>query len=113
MGDKDALSVYSVINVFTLFAQGLFSTLELVPMWSGVDHDVEMFASGIVTEDEGDWDSKETAAQNGGSAAGGAGGSSSGGVGECGRPRLVILTLKYSLSCPLCHHLPRILTLKP
>ena len=53
--------------------QGLFSTLELVPMWSGVDHDVEMFASGIVAEDEGDWDSKEAAA-----ASEGAGGSSGG-----------------------------------
>ncbi len=37
--------------------QGMFSTLELVPMWSGVDHDVEIFASGIVSEDSGDWGS--------------------------------------------------------
>ena len=55
-------------------AEGMFSTLELVPMWSGVDHDVEVFASGIVAEDEGDWGGKE----GGAAEAGGSGGS-----GEC------------------------------
>ena len=29
--------------------------LELLPMWSGVDPDVELFASGFVKDDEGDW----------------------------------------------------------
>lgn len=35
--------------------QGFFASLELLPLWSGVDPDVELFASGIVKDDEGDW----------------------------------------------------------
>lgn len=31
------------------------ASLELLPMWSGVDPDMELFASGVVREDEGDW----------------------------------------------------------
>ena len=90
IGNADAsrAGIFSPHYYMFTFLQGLFSTLELVPMWSGVDHDVEMFASGIVTEDEGDWDAKEAAATaNGGSAAGGAGGSSSGGEGAKWRCR--------------------------
>lgn len=33
----------------------MMSTLELLPMFSGVDPDVELYASGLVTEDAGDW----------------------------------------------------------
>lgn len=31
------------------------TTLELLPMWSGVDPDVEVFISGVVKDDDGDW----------------------------------------------------------
>ncbi len=30
--------------------QGFMASLELVPMWTGVDHDVEVFGSGVVRE---------------------------------------------------------------
>jgi DNA (cytosine-5)-methyltransferase 1 len=76
------------------------TTLELLPMWSGVDPDEEVFVSGVVKDDDGDWGvggqglgqedtpapapAKETEA--GGSSAGGssAGGSGSGGSGSGG-----------------------------
>ena len=67
----DAMFMF-VFHKFPFPPQGMFSTLELVPMWSGVDHDVEIFASGIVAEDEGDWGTKD------GAAAGGSGGVASG-----------------------------------
>ena len=38
-----------------LRAQGMLATLELLPMWSGVDPDVEMFASGDVAEEDDEW----------------------------------------------------------
>jgi DNA (cytosine-5)-methyltransferase 1 len=31
------------------------TTLELLPMWSGVDPDAEVFISGVVKDDDGDW----------------------------------------------------------
>ena len=34
---------------------GMCTTLELIPMWAGVDPDVELFASGVVAEDSGDF----------------------------------------------------------
>ena len=34
---------------------GMCATLELIPMWAGVDPDVELFASGVVAEDLGDF----------------------------------------------------------
>ncbi len=36
-------------------AQGFLSTLELVPMFNGLDHDVDIFGSGVVVEDMGDF----------------------------------------------------------
>ena len=33
----------------------MMSSLELLPMWSGVDPDVELYASGVVVEDDGDF----------------------------------------------------------
>lgn len=33
----------------------MFSSLELLPMWSGVDPDVELYASGVVVDDDGDF----------------------------------------------------------
>ena len=31
------------------------STLELLPMWGGAEPDVELFASGNVVDDDGEW----------------------------------------------------------
>ncbi|CAD7705413.1 unnamed protein product [Ostreobium quekettii] len=71
---KRILSDFAVYN-----SEGFFSSLELLPMWGGVDPDVELYASGTVTEDQGDWegmaiDCPEAA---GGSCSGPAAGSSS------------------------------------
>jgi len=44
---KRVLTEYSIYN-----ADGFLTSLELLPMWSGVDPDVELYASGIVVEDE-------------------------------------------------------------
>lgn len=33
----------------------MFASLELLPMWSGVDPDVELYASGQVVDDDGDF----------------------------------------------------------
>ena len=35
--------------------QGMFASLELLPMWSGVESDVELYASGVVVDDDGDF----------------------------------------------------------
>ena len=35
--------------------QGFMSSLELLPMWGGVDPDVQLYASGRVLDDQGDW----------------------------------------------------------
>lgn len=32
--------------------QGFFGSLELLPSWSGIDPDIELFGSGIVKEEE-------------------------------------------------------------
>jgi hypothetical protein len=39
----------------TACAQGFYASLELLPMWGGVDSDVELYASGRCLEDEGEW----------------------------------------------------------
>jgi DNA (cytosine-5)-methyltransferase 1 len=70
------------------------TTLELLPMWAGVDPDVEVFVSGVVKDDDGDWgvggqglgqDEAEGVApaadKAGGSSAGAGGSSGSGGSG--------------------------------
>ena len=31
------------------------STLELLPMWGGAEPDTELFASGVVLDDNGEW----------------------------------------------------------
>ncbi len=33
----------------------MLASLELLPMWSGVDSDVELFASGDVAEEDDEW----------------------------------------------------------
>lgn len=35
--------------------QGFLASLELLPMWSGVEPDVELYASGCMLEDDGEW----------------------------------------------------------
>ncbi len=44
---KRILTDYSIYN-----AEGFLASLELLPMWSGIDPDVELYASGVVVEDE-------------------------------------------------------------
>ena len=61
---KRVLSDFSVYN-----CEGLLSTLELLPMWGGVDPDVELFASGVVLDDDGEWTGIQAAGA--GSSAGG------------------------------------------
>ncbi len=36
--------------------QGLYASLELLPTYRGVDPDVDLFASGLVQDDGGEWD---------------------------------------------------------
>ena len=43
---KRVLTDYAIYN-----ADGLLTSLELLPMWSGIDPDVELYASGVVIED--------------------------------------------------------------
>jgi hypothetical protein len=35
--------------------QGLYASLELLPMWSGIEPDVQLFASGRVLDDDGEF----------------------------------------------------------
>ena len=48
--------------------QGLLATLELLPMWSGVEPDVELYASGRVLDDDGEWSGAQTLADTAGPA---------------------------------------------
>ena len=41
---------------------GLLATLELLPMSSGVDADIDLYASGVVVEDDGDFSGAQTLA---------------------------------------------------
>ena len=36
--------------------QGLYASLELLPTYRGVDPDVDLFASGLVQDDAGEWE---------------------------------------------------------
>eukprot|EP00955_Chlamydomonas_euryale_P098086 365123-Chlamydomonas_euryale.AAC.26 len=88
-----------LLHNFAIYnSEGFFSTLELVPMWSGVDHDVEIFASGVVTEDEGNWasGSKDSPAKAdaGSSGSGSAGGASSAASTEPQGMRLYLSQIK-------------------
>ncbi len=47
---RRALSDFAVYN-----SEGFCSSLELLPMWSGVDPDVDLYASGNVLDDDGEW----------------------------------------------------------
>lgn len=74
------LTDFSIYN-----SEGLFASLELLPMWSGVDPDVELYASGLVVDDDGDFSGAQTlqdASAAGGSGAGGSGSGDAGGSGS-------------------------------
>ena len=47
---RRVLSDFAVYN-----SEGFCTTLELLPMWSGVDCDVDLYASGNVLDDDGEW----------------------------------------------------------
>ena len=47
---RRVLSDFAVYNF-----EGFCSSLELLPMWSGVDPDVDLYASGNVLDDDGEW----------------------------------------------------------
>ncbi len=49
--------------------QGLYASLELLPMWSGLEPDVQLFASGRVLDDEGEWAGGQTLGEGSGSGA--------------------------------------------
>ncbi|DBB09374.1 TPA: hypothetical protein ACH3X3_007949 [Trebouxia sp. C0006] len=74
---RRVLSDFAVYN-----SEGFCSSLELLPMWSGVDPDVDLYASGNVLDDDGEWAGGQAlnADNNDEAAAGG----SSGGAGPSG-----------------------------
>lgn len=47
---RKLLSDFAIYN-----AEGFMATLELLPLWRGADPDVELYASGVVAEDDGSW----------------------------------------------------------
>lgn len=49
--------------------QGLYASLELLPMWSGLEPDVQLFASGRVLDDDGEWAGGQTLGEGSGSGA--------------------------------------------
>ena len=36
-------------------SDGFLATLELLPMWQAVDPDVDLYGSGVVSEQESEW----------------------------------------------------------
>ena len=47
--------------------QGLYASLELLPMWSGIESDVQLFASGRVLDDDGEWAGGQSLGEGSGS----------------------------------------------
>ena len=47
--------------------QGLYASLELLPMWSGIESDVQLFASGRVLNDDGEWAGGQSLGEGSGS----------------------------------------------
>ena len=50
--------------------QGLYASLELLPMWSGVEPDAQLFASGRVLDDDGEWAGGQSLGEGSGSSSG-------------------------------------------
>lgn len=62
MMDEDAMDLppedlpRRVLSDFAVYnSEGFCASLELLPMWSGVDPDVDLYASGNVLDDDGEW----------------------------------------------------------
>uniref|UniRef100_A0A383WCP9 Cytosine-specific methyltransferase n=1 Tax=Tetradesmus obliquus TaxID=3088 RepID=A0A383WCP9_TETOB len=53
--DPECLPKHLITDFSIYNGEGFFASLELLPLWSGVDPDVELYASGIVKAEEGDW----------------------------------------------------------
>lgn len=72
-----------VLHDFAFYnSEGFLSTLELVPTEDGYNHDVDVYASGTVVEDDGNWDGfGGPSAAQGGDEAGGGGSSSAAAAG--------------------------------
>ena len=72
------LTDFSIYN-----GDGLMASLELLPMWSGLDPDVELYASGVVVDDDGDFSGGQSLddVDDGGGASGSGIGGSSGAAG--------------------------------
>ena len=54
----------------TFGMQGLYASLELLPMWSGIESDVQLFASGRVLDDDGEWAGGQSLGEGSGSGSG-------------------------------------------
>ena len=97
-----------VLSDFAIYdADSFFTTLELLPMWNGVDPDMPIYASGSMTEDADDWgngipvngptpgskvDGEETEEEDEG--AGGSGAGPAGGAGGAGFGRLFLSEIR-------------------
>ncbi|KAK9785341.1 hypothetical protein WJX73_005011, partial [Symbiochloris irregularis] len=84
--DPDSLPRRLLTDFAIYNSEGFCASLELLPMWSGLEPDVTLFASGRVLDDDGEWAGGQ--AVNAGAAAGsaeaGASGAGSSGGGEAG-----------------------------
>eukprot|EP00884_Botryococcus_braunii_P022842 jgi/Botrbrau1/9241/Bobra.180_1s0003.1 len=74
------LTDFSIYN-----AEGFLASLELLPMWSGVEPDLELYASGCMLEDDGEWAGAQSLTEPSEAAgSSSAGPSGSGGAGDTG-----------------------------
>ena len=89
----DALPTCLLTDFAVYDAEGFLKSLELLPLWSGVQPDVELFATGAVTQLEGG-DGYDEAAALAASAAAGAGGSGSGSSAAQSGPYLALSAIQ-------------------
>nr|ABD64771.1 Met1 [Volvox carteri f. nagariensis] len=78
-------------------SDGFLTTLELVPMVAGLDANVNIFASGVLAEDTGDWGpaaAPEAVDAEASGCGSGAGGSGSGGSASCGGQRYFLTQIR-------------------
>ncbi|BDA51554.1 DNA (cytosine-5)-methyltransferase 1B [Coccomyxa sp. Obi] len=68
--DPEDLPRRLLTNFAVYNAEGLYASLELLPMWSGLEPDVQLFASGRVLDDDGEWAGGQTLGEGSGSAEG-------------------------------------------
>ena len=81
-----------LLSNFSIYREdGLMATLELLPMWSGVAPDLDLYASGEMMLDDGDFDGAIAAGSDGGPSAGG--GSAAGGERE-GNMKVYLSSIK-------------------